>query len=93
MPVLWIGYLLASPLRKLIQHPEGIPGPCIEPGMTVLDAGCAMGSFSLPMAEMVGAGGKAVCMDFQPKMLRVLEKRAEKTGLLDRIETRECDQA
>lgn len=89
----WIGYVLASPLRKLIQHPESILGPYIEPGMAVLDAGCAMGFFSLPMAEMVGAGGKVVCVDFQPKMLRVLEKKADKAGLLDRIETRVCDQA
>ena len=57
--------------------------------MTVLDVGSAMGFFSLPMAEMVGPGGKVVCIDVQPGMLRVLRRRAAEAGLADRIETHE----
>jgi len=57
--------------------------------MTVLDVGSAMGFFSLPMAEMVGSGGKVVCVDVQPGMLRVLRRRAAQAGLADRIETHE----
>jgi 2-polyprenyl-3-methyl-5-hydroxy-6-metoxy-1,4-benzoquinol methylase len=86
----WVGYFLASGLRKLLQDPTKILSPYVRPGMTVLDVGCAMGFFSLPMAEMVGPRGKVVCIDVQPKMLDVLKKRAAKAGLADRIETRVC---
>lgn len=48
--------------------------------MTVLDVGSAMGFFSLPMAEMVGPGGKVVCIDVQLKMLQVLRRRAVEGG-------------
>ena len=46
-----------------------------------------IGFFSLPMAEMVGPGGKVVCVDVQPKMLQVLLRRAAEAGLAERIET------
>ena len=88
----WVGYLLASPVRKLIQNPKKLLSPYVEEGMTVLDAGCAMGFFSLPMARMVGPNGKVICVDMQEKMIAALEKRARKAGLTERIETRLCDQ-
>lgn len=86
----WVGYLLASPVRKLFQNPKKLLGPYVEEGMTVLDIGCAMGFFSLPMARMVGPNGKVICVDVQEKMIAALEKRARKAGLSDRIETRLC---
>ena len=86
----WVGYLLASPTRRLLQDPEKILGPYVNPGMTALDVGCAMGFFSLPLARMVGAGGRVICVDVQEKMLRSLRKRALKAGVGDRIETRLC---
>jgi len=55
--------------------------------MMVLDVGSAMGYFSLPMARMVGPGGKVVCVDVQPKMLQVLRRRAAAAGLAEQIET------
>jgi ubiquinone/menaquinone biosynthesis C-methylase UbiE len=86
----WVGYLLASPIRKLFQNPQRILSPYIENGMKVLDVGCAMGFFSLPLAQMVGSKGKIICVDVQEKMIRSLEKRARKAGLSNRIETRIC---
>ena len=88
----WVGYLLACPLRKWYQNPNQILAPHVTDGMNALDAGCAMGLFSLPLARLVGPGGKVVCVDLQQKMLRALEKRARKAGLIDRLETRLCDQ-
>ena len=88
----WVGYLLASPLRKLTQHPKKILGPHVTSGMTVLDVGCAMGFFSLPLARLVGPEGKVVCVDLQEKMVRSLARRARKAGLSDRIEARSCRQ-
>jgi ubiquinone/menaquinone biosynthesis C-methylase UbiE len=83
----WAGYFLANRLRKLLQNPYKILAPYVRPGMMVLDVGSAMGFFSLPLAEMVGSGGKVVCVDVQPKMLQVLRRRAAEAGLADRIET------
>jgi len=87
---IWVGYLLASPVRKLFENPGKILGPYVSEGMTVVDIGCAMGFFSLPLAELVGPNGKVICVDVQEKMIRSLEKRARKAGLSGRIETLLC---
>ena len=87
----WVGYFLINPLRKLTQNPYRILSPYVRPGMRVLDIGPGMGFFSLPLAEMVGAEGKVVCVDIQERMLRALRRRAERRGLADRIETRLSD--
>ena len=86
----WVGYLLLSPVRKLFQNPEKILAPYVKDGMQVLDIGCAMGFFSLPLARMIGSSGKVICVDVQEKMITSLEKRARKAGLANRIETRIC---
>lgn len=83
----WAGYFLANRLRKLLQNPYRILAAYVRPDMKVLDVGSAMGFFSLPMAEMVGPGGKVVCVDVQPRMLQVLRRRAAEAGWADRIET------
>ena len=88
----WIGYLLASPIRKLFQNPNKILSPFIIKNMTVLDVGCAMGFFSLPAAKMVGQNGKVICLDLQKEMIKALEKRASKAGLTNRLETRLCNE-
>lgn len=86
----WVGFLLVNPVRKLFQNPKKILGPYVKEGMKVLDIGCAMGFFSLPLATMVGSGGKVICVDLQSKMIEKLEKRAEKSRLSDKIEARVC---
>ncbi len=88
----WIGYLLLLPIRKLWQNPQKILSPYVNEGMTVLDVGSAMGYFSIPLAGMVGPGGKVICVDMQEKMLAVLRERALKAGVLDRIEPHLCAQ-
>ncbi|MDQ1238607.1 MAG: hypothetical protein QG577_792 [Thermodesulfobacteriota bacterium] len=82
----WLGYLLVSPLRRLLENPEKLLSPFVRQGMTVVDYGCAMGFFTLPMARMVGSNGKVIAVDIQEKMLIRLRQRAERTGLLDRIQ-------
>lgn len=86
----WIGYLLASPVRRLFQNPRKVLGPYVQEGMKVLDIGCAMGFFSLPLAKMVGSDGKVICVDVQAKMIATLGKRARKAGLSDNMEVRAC---
>lgn len=87
----WIGYLLINPLRKLLENPNKIMGPLVHEGMIVLEPGCGMGYFTLPLARMVGPNGRVVAVDIQPKMLSVLERRARKAELLDRIELRHVE--
>ncbi len=86
----WVGYLLASPLRRLLMKPEELLTPYVETGMTVLDIGCAMGFFSLPLAKMVAPAGKVLALDLQPKMISVLNRRAQKAGVTDNIDARIC---
>jgi SAM-dependent methyltransferase len=84
----WLGYLLASPLRRWMQDPDQIIAPYIREGMTVLEPGPGMGFFTLPMAKLLGESGRIVALDIQPRMLESLRRRAAKSGLLPRIETR-----
>ena len=86
----WVGRLLLSPLRRLFENPKKILGPFVREGMVVLEPGCAMGYFTLPLARMVGPDGKVIAVDIQPEMLTVLERRASKAGLIDRIDIREA---
>lgn len=86
----WLGPLLVSPLRRLFESPERLLSPHVKPGMTVLEPGCGMGYFSLPLARLVGPDGKVICVDVQPRMIEGLRRRARRAGLLDRIEARVC---
>ena len=88
----WVGYLLLSPLRKLWESPERLFKPFVRPGMTVLEPGCAMGFFTLPLARLVGPEGRVIAVDIQPRMLAALSRRAGKAGLAQRIEIREARQ-
>jgi SAM-dependent methyltransferase len=87
----WVGHLLASPLRRLLQDPVKLLAPHAREGMTALDAGCAMGFFSLPLARLVGPSGRVICVDLQREMLDALERRARKAGLFSRLEPRRCE--
>jgi SAM-dependent methyltransferase len=79
----WLGYfLLANPLRRLLYTAKSILGPYLSDGMTVLEPGPGMGFFTLEAARLV------VAVDIQSKMLEVLRRRAQRAGLLERLDTR-----
>lgn len=86
----WMGYLLASPIRRLMESPERLMAPYVRPGMTVVEPGCGMGFFSLPIARLAGEGGRVVCVDLQQRMLDGLMRRARRAGLAGRITPRLC---
>lgn len=66
----WIGYLLASPLRRWFgQDPIKIFSPYVREGITVLEPGPGMGFFTIPLARLVGASGKVIAIDVQTKMI------------------------
>lgn len=84
----WLGYFLASPLRRLMLKPEKVVHPFVREGMTVLEPGPGMGFFTVELARLVGASGRVVAVDIQPKMLAGLKRRVAKAGLLNRVEAR-----
>jgi ubiquinone/menaquinone biosynthesis C-methylase UbiE len=84
----WLGWLLASPIRRLVQDPATILSPFVSEGMTVLEPGPGMGFFTLELARRVGPTGRVIAVDVQERMLSGLRRRAARVGLVDRIELR-----
>jgi len=80
----WIGWLLASPLRKLTGDPARLLTPFVRAGMMALEPGPAMGFFTLELARLVGPQGRVVAVDVQPKMIAGLRRRAARAGVADR---------
>ena len=85
----WVGYFLASPLRRLVHNPSTILRPFVSEGMTVFEPGPGMGYFTMELARLVGRSGRVVAIDVQPNMLAELRRRAGRAGLLDRIDARQ----
>ncbi|HYK89505.1 MAG TPA: methyltransferase domain-containing protein [Acidobacteriota bacterium] len=84
----WLGYVLASPLRRLMMDPRKLLAPYVKEGMTVLEPGPGMGFFTLELARLVGPSGRVIAVDIQPKMLSRLKQRASRAGVLERIDAR-----
>jgi SAM-dependent methyltransferase len=84
----WLGYLLASPLRRWIEDPAKILAPYVRAGMTVLEPGPGMGFFTLELARLVGPQGHVVAPELQHRMVAGLKWRAARAGLADRVHAR-----
>ncbi len=84
----WIGYLLASPVRRWLQDPAEIVQSFVQPGMTVLEPGPGMGFFTSELARRVGEQGRVVAVDVQERMIAELKKRLTRAGLLERVDAR-----
>ena len=86
----WIGYLLASPMRRWLQDPGAIIEPYVKEGMLVVEPGPGMGFFTLELARRVGPKGRVVAIDVQQQMLAGLMRRARKASLAERIDARQA---
>lgn len=84
----WLGYWLVNPLRRFFEDPRRILEPWVSAGMVVLEPGCGMGYFTLPLARLVGPAGRVVAIDVQERMLAGLRRRASRAGLAERIDAR-----
>jgi len=87
-----VSLTIDPPFRRWLHDPQKIVGPYVQSGMTVIDVGCGVGWFSIPMARMVGPHGRVLAVDLQPQMLDMLRRRAEKAGGADRIGLHKCEQ-
>lgn len=79
-------------LRRLHQKPGKFLGELVKPGMTAADIGCGLGFYSVELAKMVGENGRVLAVDLQQEMLNFTKKKAQKAGLLERIELVQCSQ-
>jgi tRNA A58 N-methylase Trm61 len=84
----WLGYLLASPVRRIFNPPGKVLAAHVREGMTVLEPGPGMGFFTLELARLVGGTGRVIAVDVQSRMLEGLRRRAAKAGVLDRVDAR-----
>ena len=48
----------------------------VQSGQTVCDMGCGNGFYTLPLAKLVGKGGRVIAVDVQREMLGLLKDRA-----------------
>ena len=87
----WMAHTFDNPLRKLFHNPKKMFTEYVKEGMTVMDIGCGFGCFSIGLAKMVGKNGKVYSVDLQKGMLDRLMKRAKKAGVVDIIETHQCE--
>lgn len=83
----WLCFTFDNPLRRLLHTPEFILSPYVHPGNNVIDVGAGMGYFSIPLAKLVGLSGHVTAVDIQAKMLSVLSKRANRSGVAERLTT------
>jgi ubiquinone/menaquinone biosynthesis C-methylase UbiE len=58
----------------------------IHPGMTVLDFGCGLGSFSLAAARLVGKEGFVYALDIHPLAVKMVRRAVEKYNYIN-VET------
>ena len=77
----WGAIGLDNALRKWLQNPQKILKPYIKTGMTILDAGCGPGFFSIEIAKMLNGSGKVISADVQEAMLDKVRKKIKNTNL------------
>jgi len=66
--------LFVRPRRRLAKVP-------VREGMTVVDYGCGPGRYTMPLAELVGPGGKVFAVDIQPLAIRTVKEKAARKSL------------
>ncbi len=77
----WLSWTFDNPLRRFLHPPDRIARMVASPGRTVMDVGCGMGYFSIPLAREVGEHGRVIALDVQERMLEGLRARAERSGV------------
>lgn len=88
----WFGWTFDNPLRRRVHDAEAMLQPFVSRGDTVLDIGCGGGFFTIGLARLVGAEGKVIATDIQPRMIARARRRVEGLGLGDRVDFRLCAQ-
>lgn len=83
--------LIDNPWRRRLQPPyETAVRHGLEPGMMVLEVGPGSGTYTVGAARRVGAQGRIVAVDIEPKMIERVRRKAEEEGVHN-IEARVAD--
>jgi ubiquinone/menaquinone biosynthesis C-methylase UbiE len=83
--------LIDNPLRRKIQPPDELPlRHGVKPGMKVLEVGPGNGTYTIATAKALGASGKLITIDIEPKMVVRVQKRIQEEGIQN-IEARVGD--
>lgn len=86
----WMCFTFDNVIRKVFHNPEQMLHPYIKEGSVVLDVGPGMGYFTIPVAKMVSENGQVIAADIQERMLLAIKKRAQRSGLEERISLHLC---
>jgi ubiquinone/menaquinone biosynthesis C-methylase UbiE len=71
-----------SPERDAWQKPDDVVSLLqLWPGNVVADIGAGTGHFEPPLAKAVGAAGRVLALDVEPRMVTYLKRRVKKEGL------------
>ena len=80
-----LSWITDNPIRRWYMR-DALSWIGIRAGERVLELGPGPGAFTIPAAELVGAEGRLVAVDIQPKMIAAVEARVEQAGLTN-VET------
>ena len=76
------GMALYLKLRERFGKPrERLASVGLDRGHVVLDYGCAIGSYTLPAAQIVGDEGQVYALDIHPLAIQSVERRAREGNL------------
>jgi ubiquinone/menaquinone biosynthesis C-methylase UbiE len=84
-----LDWLVDNPIRRRYMRPI-LDRVGIQPGERILELGPGPGIFTVEAAQRVGAGGRLIAVDIQPKMIAQVEKRVQEAGLTN-VETHVAD--
>jgi ubiquinone/menaquinone biosynthesis C-methylase UbiE len=73
--------LLTEERQELLRPAELLRSLGLKRGDTFADIGCGPGFFTIPGAEIVGAGGRVLAADIQGEMLSAVKSRVTEHGL------------
>lgn len=73
-------------IRRLVSPPKNKISGFVRRGSVAADIGCGPGYFTIPMAELVGKGGKVYAVDSDPKSINALEAKSAAQGFQNVIE-------
>ena len=76
------GVLMGSRARRWLMNPvKTLQAAGIQPGQTVLEAGCGTGFFTIPAAKLIGDQGCLVAMDLSSGFIEQVSKKVHNADL------------